>query len=323
MFIESKFTAPWWLKNCHLQTILAKYLRTETLVQTSTQYLETHDDDFLELAWTELPQAKQPKPIVVLLHGLEGSIDSHYVQGMLQAIKSKGWIGVLLHFRGCGKRPNRTTTSYHSGFTHDIAFFANYLHTHFPDHGRALVGFSLGGNVAAKYIAENNNHGFNAASVICAPIHLESASKRINKGFSKVYQRYLVDMLKQTAHDKITQFDLQTFDQERIAKADTIWEFDELYTAPSNGFIDAEDYYQQASSFPLLGKIDIPCLFIHATDDPFLCNEHLSSLTTSNKHVTFELSKRGGHVGFVTGSNPFKPRFWLEQRVPDFLSTIL
>jgi predicted alpha/beta-fold hydrolase len=323
MFVESKFTAPWWLKNCHLQTILAKYLRTEKLVSTSTQYIETSDNDFLELAWTELPQSNQVKPIVVLLHGLEGSIDSHYVQGMLNAIKSRGWIGVLLHFRGCGTKPNRTATSYHSGFTKDIAYFSQYLNTHFPKHNKALVGFSLGGNVTAKYLAESDDHHFKAASVICAPIHLESASKRINQGFSKVYQRYLVDMLKQSAQQKVEQFKLSHFDLHEISKANSIWQFDELYTAPSNGFKDAQDYYEQSSSAALLSKIDIPCLFIHAKDDPFLCDKHLASLSLDTNNVTFELSKRGGHVGFVTGNNPFKPKFWLEQRVPNFLSDIL
>jgi uncharacterized protein len=323
MFVESKFTAPWWLKNCHLQTILAKYLRTEKLVRTSTQYIETSDNDFLELAWTEIPQSNTPKPIVVLLHGLEGSIDSHYVQGMLQAIKSKGWIGVLLHFRGCGAKPNRTTTSYHSGFTKDISYFSKYLDRQFPMHNKALVGFSLGGNVTAKFLAENEEHNFKAATVICAPIHLESASKRINQGLSKIYQRYLIEMLKQSAQEKIEQFNLDKFDLDEISKADSIWQFDELYTAPSNGFKNAKDYYNQSSSADLLSRIDIPCLFIHAKDDPFLCNKHLSSLTLTSNNITFELSKRGGHVGFVTGNNPFKPEFWLEQRVPNFLSNIL
>ena len=144
MFQKSTFNPAWWLRNRHGQTMLAKLLRKSESIDTQLQTLETPDGDFIDLAWTETPE-NCDKPIVVVLHGLEGSKDSHYAKGMLSAIKDNQWIGLLMHFRGCSGRPNRQASAYHSGDIRDITFLTDYLNQHYPSnpksHYRLFIGW--------------------------------------------------------------------------------------------------------------------------------------------------------------------------------------
>jgi len=323
MLYKSDFKPAWWLANAHLQTMMAKYLRRHEKIDTITEILELPDNDFIELAWTEIPPANNTRPIVVLLHGLAGSKDSHYAKGMLQALKNKGWIGVLMHFRGCGKQPNRQAHSYHSGDTRDIHFFSQVLFHRHQQCPFALIGFSLGGNVLTRYLAEHKNNSYKSAISICAPLHLASCSQRINQGFSKIYQTYLVKLLKKSTKEKVTKQLLPQICPKKLANIRTIWQFDDYITAPINGFNNATHYYQQASGLDVLTEIQQPCLIIHASDDPFLSNSDIINVKQLPKNIRFEVSKYGGHVGFIQGNNPFKPQYWLEKRALNFLADFL
>ncbi|WP_440877155.1 hydrolase [Thalassotalea sp. PLHSN55] len=323
MIQPSQFKVAWWLRNKHLQTISAKFFRRHFRCDTQHRLLNLPDDDFLELAWTEIPNADNQRPIVVILHGLEGSKDSHYAKGMLTAIKARGWIGVLMHFRGCGEQPNKKAQSYHSGDTRDIAYFSQQLAAKYPKAPLMIIGFSLGGNVLSQYLAKHPKNPYFGAAIICAPLDLASCSRRINRGFSRVYQKYLVDMLRNNAKQKINAKLITDICPHQLASINTIWEFDHLVTAPINGFASAEDYYQQASGKKVLANIAQPCLIVHAADDPFLNHEQVVANIKLSQYVQFEVSHHGGHVGFIAGNNPFKPIYWLEQRVPDFFSKLL
>lgn len=319
MLYHSQFKAAWWLANPHLQTIAAKFLRRKDHLATINETLELPDGDFIELAWTEIPAANNARPVVVVLHGLEGSVNSHYAKGMLTAIKAQGWIGVLMHFRGCSGQPNRFGRSYHSGDTRDIDHLSSLLHQRYPKCPLSIIGFSLGGNVLARYLASKPENPYKAAVIICAPLHLSSCSDRINQGFSKVYQKYLIDMLKQRTREKIALKLITELDETALAKINTIRDFDHYVTAPVNGFTSAEDYYQQMSGRDLLADIHQPCLVIHAMDDPFLSHSHITPEGVLPATTRFELCRQGGHVGFITGKNPLKPKYWLEHRVPTYL----
>lgn len=316
---QSNFKAAWWLSNPHLQTLGAKIFQRKKII-TYPEILTLPDGDFVELAWTETPQHQNTKPIVVVLHGLEGSKNSHYARSILSTIKTNGWIGLLMHFRGCGQQSNRLANSYHSGDTRDIFYLTTQLQQRFKHCQFSALGFSLGGNVLTKYLAKYPDNPYQAAAVICAPLDLASCSERINSGFSRVYQKYLLDMLKASALKKIKAQLISHICTAKLKAIETIKEFDEKITAPLNGFSDAMDYYQQASGKTTIQEIKQPCLFIHASDDPFLNHQQTLPKEPLPAHLTFEISSKGGHVGFITGKNPFKPKFWLEQRVPEFFA---
>ncbi|MDP7591407.1 MAG: hydrolase [Litorilituus sp.] len=320
MYSVSKFKPAWWLTNAHFQTLAAKFFRRNQKIITNSEVLELPDGDFVDLAWTEQPESNTTKPIVVMLHGLEGSKDSHYAKGMLNAIKGRGWIAVLMHFRGCGGKPNRQASSYHSGDTRDINYLTEHLIARYQQSVFSVLGFSLGGNVLTRYLAQVPNNPYKAAAVICAPLDLASCSTRINQGFSKIYQKYLLQMLKDSAVKKMAYKLINHIKPKQLANIKTLADFDDKVTAPLNGFNSAKHYYQESSGKKVLADIEQPCLFVHAADDPFLNHQSTLPNKTLPEHLTFEVSERGGHVGFIYGKNPFKPKYWLEKRVPDFLA---
>lgn len=323
MIINSSFSPAWWLSNAHVQTIAAKWLRRNETLTGITSTLETPDNDFIDLVWTQQPRQDDTRPIVVILHGLAGSADSHYARGMLNTIADKGWIGVLMHFRGCSGRPNKQARSYHSGDIRDITFLTQWLAKHYPKAPLAAMGFSLGGNVLTRYLASAPSNPYKATSIICAPLDLASCSQRIGKGFSKVYQKYLVDLLKEVTFEKISMNLLPQICPNQLKAITKLWDFDEMVTAPINGFNGAEHYYQEASGKFVLSEITTPSLFIHAADDPFLEHKTIVPKQSLPKNITFEVCKKGGHVGFISGHNPLKPTYWLEERIPHYLEQYL
>lgn len=320
----SLFNPNKWFINQHIQTMGAKWLGRNLFVKTYGEILKLPDSDFTELAWTEKPAPNNTKPIVVLLHGLHGSKESHYIQSMFKAIKQKGWIGVLIHFRGCGDEPNRFPHSYHGGFTKDLDYFTLQLKSRYPSCDLGIIGYSLGGNVLANYLSEDNNASYKAAAIVSAPLDLASCTAKMNTGSSKVYQNYLLSMIKESIEEKIELNLITHISLDELKQISTIREFDEMITAPLHGFIDADDYYFQSSAKASLPKIDIPCLIIHAKDDPFICHESIIyKLPSLPHHITFEISEYGGHAGFISANKITKPHYWLETHIPKFLQDFL
>jgi len=320
------FKAPWWLKNAHLQTILAKYLAPRCALNTQAEMVELPDGDELQLNWSQTPAAENGAAIVVILHGLEGNIDSHYIQQTMDALRQSGQAAVLMHFRGCAGRPNKRTRAYHSGDTADFAVVLQLIQQRYPQSPLFAVGFSLGGNVLAKYCGEiGANNPLTAAMVIGAPLQLAASASRINQGFSKRYQTYLLGRLKRNLQRKMqhhADFPL-TITSAQWRSLQTIRQFDELYTAPIHGFRNADDYYQRSSALPYLTKVAIPMLLIHADDDPFLSPSVLPTDAQLSDCIMLVRSTHGGHIGFVEGSWPWQRRYWLSHAITTFVGVIL
>lgn len=325
MLIKSKFKPAWWLRNRHAQTILPRVYAKPCDFKPRFQYFELADGDFVELTWTGTPNAiKQGQPIVLILHGLEGSFDSFYAKRMMNAMYNNGYHAVLMHFRGCGQKPNRKVSSYHSGHTQDVSEFVQFLANTYPSSAIYAIGFSLGGNVLTKYLGEEPDNPIAGAVVISAPLDLGACAQAIGQGFAKVYQKYLTDKLVKSAQDKADYLSAESvpFDKDQVAKVKSIIDFDQYITAPVNGFASAEDYYQKCSGKAFLKHISTPTLIIHAKDDPFMSDQVIPSQEELSAHVSFELSDKGGHVGFLTGNNPFNPEFWAETRSLEFIQSL-
>lgn len=321
MIIQSQFTPASGLSNAHLQTLLPVFIRSNLLLSGIEQRLELDDGDFLDLFWTEKPTAKQP--VVIVFHGLEGSLESPYARGILRAIKKHGWVGLLMHFRGCSASPNRLARSYHSGETSDAKFLLNWLQKNVSDSPLAAVGFSLGGNMLLKLQGELAAASpLKAAVSVSAPLVLSACAEKLNVGFSRIYQRYLITHLKRKLHIKARQHNyarLINLQTEQINQLNSFWKFDDRVTAPLHGFAGVEDYYKRSSARQYLKMIESPSLIIQALDDPFMSHDIIPDIAELSSHTELELSQNGGHVGFISGS-VIRPDFWLEQRIPQYLS---
>ncbi|QPB84889.1 hydrolase [Pseudoalteromonas rubra] len=320
---ELTFQPAWWMRNRHLQTILPRLFRPNLKANVRYEHLETPDDDFLELAWAN--NGNQQAPLVVVLHGLEGNINSFYAKGLLRALTTAGLDAVLMHFRNCSRQVNRQARAYHSGETGDLAFLLQTLKQRFVDRPLYAVGFSLGGNVLAKYLGEQGHDSqLDGAAVISAPYHLSSSCQVIRKSCFKLYQKYLLDRMKRSFSRKFEQIeDALQIGRDEIQQIRDLWQFDERITAPLHGFKGAEDYYAKASAQPYLKQITTPTLLIHAADDPMLSTRAIPTQAQISDQVTLAVSPQGGHVGFIAGRNPLRPVFWLEQIVPAYLHSLL
>lgn len=314
--IESHFKPSWWCRNKHLQTLYPTLFRKNVTLKLQENKFELPDGDFIELSWTK---KKENRPIVIVLHGLEGSIDSPYAKGILKTIEDNGWQAVLMHFRGCGKNHNRLDRGYHSGDTKDLETFIHSLRDKNPNQKVAAIGFSLGGNVLLKYLGEKGKDSFlSAAIAVSVPFDLADGAKSLNKGFSKVYQKHLINRLSNKMHDKFRNKQAP-FDIKKINKWKDFHSFDHNITAPVHGFRSADDYYNKSSSKQFLKNIETPTLILHSKDDPFMSPNSIPKESELSEYVTLELSEYGGHVGFIYGSMPFKEKYWIEKRLVDFL----
>lgn len=300
------FKPAWWLRHAHLQTLWpALCRRPVNNIILKRERIELPDGDFIDLDWTS-----GTGPIVIVLHGLEGSLESSYAKGMLRALQDHHYRGVFMNFRGCSGEANRFPRAYHSGETSDLDSIIQFLKTREPHTPLAAVGFSLGGNVLLKWLGETKNKNpLCAAVAISVPFELFKAIKRVNRGFSRVYQWHLLKCLQKKM--KLKSIPAEGFQ--------TLREFDNAITAPLHGFKDANDYYIRCSSRQFLPGIAVPTLLLHAKDDPFMTEDVVPTFEELPSCVQLEASEKGGHVGFVAGRFPWRPIYWLEKRVPEFL----
>lgn len=310
-----------WLPGPHLQTLGGKLLRPGPTLPMERVRLQTPDGDFLDLDLGPDPGAAAP--VVVVLHGLEGSSRRRYVRSTLQALFREGLRGVAMNFRGCSGEPNRRARSYHSGETGDLELVVSHLQGRFPERDLGAVGWSLGGNVLLKHLGEEGDgapEGLKAAAAISVPFDLAAGSRRLEEGlWGRLYTYYFLRKLRRKLRLKRDLLE-GVIDLEKALKAPTLWSFDEAATAPLHGFRSAADYYRRSSSSRFLGRIRTPTLLIQARNDPFLPAERIpESAVEGNPDLASLFTDEGGHVGFVEGS-PWAPGFWAEDQAARFLA---
>lgn len=319
MIRESEFKAPWWLSNAHLQTIYSSVFRKVPVCQIRSEKIELHDGDFIELNWLDEGDFDAQSPIFLLLHGLEGSVDSHYIRSMMHTAKERGWRAVTMHFRSCGKELNRLPRSYHSGDTGDLGEILKVIRAEHPDVHLLATGYSLGGNVLLKYLGEQGDNSLiDYAAAVSVPFLLAPSSQRLDRGFSKAYRNRLLSELKEKVKRKFANDKALEINMDDVDSINTFFQFDQLFTAPLHGFKDAIDYYHKASSRQFLKSIRKPTLILHSADDPFMTHEVIPTSEELADCVTLELSQQGGHVGFLTGKYPWDTKFYVDDRIPSW-----
>lgn len=320
------FKPAWWLSSPHLQTLFPTLARkVKPVSHYQRERLTTPDNDFIDIDWCN---KESNQPLVVLLHGLAGSSQSSYILGLQHVFYQQGFKSVALNFRGCSGKPNNLAKGYHSGETGDINFLYQTLRQREPETSMAIVGFSLGGNVLLKWLGEQeNNITLTCAVAVSVPLQLGICATKLDQGFSKIYRNHLISHLINYIQNKHDHLKSKGFHKEAKKIADlgdlssikSFWEYDNKIVAKLHQFKDVHDYYQRSSSRQFLKIIRIPTKIIQAADDPFMTKEILPSQSELSDAVQFELLNTGGHVGFISGHIPFKPNYWLEQTISDYL----
>jgi hypothetical protein len=325
------FDPPVWLRNNHVQTLVAsrKPRRWKYGWKTSEPMLVDLGTDGklgAEASWQ--PGKREDSPLLFLMHGLEGSAESHYLIGMSKKAYARGFHTVRVNTRNCGGTEHLTPTLYCAGLSQDVAAIVSHFRERLGLTEVYAAAVSLGANILLKYLGEQGEEGRNGlrgVAVLSPPIDLAAGVRKMEEPQNWIYQRYFVGKLIERMRRKTALFpDLG--DMNRIAKVRTIHEFDDVVTAPHFGFGSADNYYRLASSGPLLRNIRVPTLIIQAQDDPLVPFESFRNPgIESNPWLRLLTPTHGGHTGFLGSRSACREdldAYWGECRAVQFLSAI-
>ena len=266
--------------------------------------------------------APRQHPTLMALHGLEGSVDAHYMRGLADKSFRAGFNVVLLNQRNCGGTEHLSTGLYHSGLSADPAAVIRELSELDGLTSIAVVGYSLGGNVALRLAADYGPEGpasiLTAVCAVSPTMDLATCVEALERRRNVLYELNFVRNLKGRMQRKARAWPGR-FDLSPLRRVRTVRQFDEAFTAPHHGFRDAEDYYHQASSLRVVAAIRVPTLILSADDDPFVPPEQFGAPELrDNPAITVTLTRYGGHCGFVSRKTPTFDGYWAEQTAVSF-----
>ncbi|MEX0606926.1 MAG: hydrolase [Halofilum sp. (in: g-proteobacteria)] len=314
------FVPPRWLRGPHAQTLYAFTRLKQPVPAWARERLELPDGDFVDLCHF----GGGDGPRVCVFHGLEGRVQSHYIGGLIAALIATGHRVSFMHFRGCSGEPNRLPRAYHSGDTGDIGYLIDTLVAREPGTPLGAVGFSLGGNALLKYLGERGAAApLQAAVAVSVPFDLDACARRIDQGFSRLYQAHLVRQMKASTRARAERLGGLGIYLSGLDRIRSFREFDHRVTAQLHGFDSGADYYARASSGPWLGSIVRPTRIIHARDDPFVGPEPVPGSGDVSRSVELDISAHGGHVGFIAAGRRGRPYRWLDGRIAGWLAAQL
>ncbi|HKL14224.1 MAG TPA: alpha/beta fold hydrolase [Balneolaceae bacterium] len=303
--------APWCV-NGHVHTICASLFFKPAEVDFERKKIDTPDGDFLNI---DCIHTQRDNPVLILLHGLEGSSGRYYIQNLAHQMSYMGFNVVALNFRSCGGEMNKTRRFYHSGEFKDLKTVCRWIQQHYPDSLQIAAGFSLGGSVLLNYLNEFGDASLiSAFAAVSVPYDLYRGSINLQKGFNRLYDyQFLVTLREKLQRKKELYDDLPDF------HGSTLFDFDDQVTAPVHGFKDAEDYYTQCSSAFFLDSISKPGLLIHSMEDPLCPFDYIPMASIDqNPNLTACFTRRGGHVGYWS-----MPPGWIERTISQYFNHIL
>ncbi len=317
--ISGNYIPPRVFRSADIATIFAAILRRVDLKSSQRERITLKDGDFIDLDWTR-SMNRDTNQAVILLHGLAGNSQRPYMKGMARAFSSNNWDVISMNFRGCSHEMNRYFKSYHAGATDDVAEVIDHVINldHYDKIG--IVGFSLGGNMALKYLGEDRSIPGNIIGGvgISVPCDLEGSLGAINRTRNFVYSKRFEINLKKNLYDRAGKFP-ELIDKRQIANCSSLRDIDDLYTSKAHGFKDASDYYKKNSCLQFLDDLKRPALLLSAQNDSFLSDDcYPENIAKNSDRLHLEIPSFGGHVGFVSNTN----LFYHEKRAVDFLGSL-
>ena len=317
--VTSEFYPTLPFRNGHFNTMYRPLFMKEQCNYTRKR-ITTWDDDFIDLDFSEV----NSPTLAILIHGLEGSSRSSYMVSTTNELNQQNIATVSVNLRGCSGEDNLLLGTYHSGKTEDVAFVVQHILENYNYENILLVGFSLGGNLTLKYMGEAANvlsPKIKGAIAVSVPVDIASSEKEMDKVKNKVYIEQFLKTIRLKVLEKASKFPDFKLDTALLFKAKRFRDLENLYTVPVFGFESPEDYWEKASSKPFLANINKPTLLINAEDDSFLGKDCFPIKEAKNsEHFFLEITKYGGHVGFVSAFKEVEIR-WLEKRISSFITT--
>jgi len=315
--VASEYNPPFLFKKGHFSTVYSGLYRKVKGVVQKRERITLSDDDFLDLDWS-YSEAKTDK-VVILLHGLEGHAQRPYILGSAKLFNDNGYDAISVNFRNCSETPNLKYRTYHSGATEDLHDVVQHA-TKLGYSQVSVIGVSLGGNIALKYVGERDvPEEVKSVVAVSVPCSLYHSMLRLHKFENVLYAKRFLKHLIRSLRKKQAQFPNKISDKD-IESIKTLKKFDDVYTSKAHGFKDALEYYEKCSSLKFLSGIKTPTLLINALNDSFLSPECFPiKEAKANNFLYLEMPKYGGHAGFYTRNNIY----YNEQRALEFIENTL
>lgn len=309
-----EFKPAWWAPGGHLQTVAGYYFPAPAqLPQTHFHTVKLGAGEALRLGENRPIENVAPRGSVLLMHGLGGSAQSPYMRRTAALFRAHGWIVFRLNHRGCGEGRGLARQLYHSGKSDDVSAALQHVAKSYPALPIVAIGFSLSGNALLKLLGENIHPipaNLCGAIAICPPINLSLCAAALARTSNWFYEQRFVRMVTSSLRERAEDFpDFPHYDFPRPL---TLRQFDEMYTAPLNGFASAEDYYQKCSARQFLADISHPTFLLASDNDPFIPVKTFRDLPR-HKFLQALITRSGGHMGFVAAAKtPQGNRLWLD-----------
>jgi len=305
------------LKNSHFNTIYASFLRWIPPIKYKRERISVDQVDFLDLDWSKVGSKK----LIVVLAGLEGKSNSLYAKAVTRYFNKQDWDVMCMNYRGCSGEPNRLLRGYHMGSSEDLKTSIQHITSNYDYQEISLIGFSLGGNIALKYLGEESSQipsTIKSCIAFSVPLNIKKSNERLSKWYNWHYLKYFMFPLNRKANQKKKLFPGAVDSYKGFFMSGSFQYFDTHFTAPANGFSSVEEYWSKSSSLPVLNKITIPTLIIDSKDDTFISEScYPYDAANSNPNINLEISKHGGHCGFIR--KIFEKSSGMEERAYEFI----
>lgn len=326
------FNPHWLFRGGHAQTLAAVILRGTSAGERAVRHeVALPDGDRIVLHDDCPPGWSGGGKVALLIHGLAGCHASPYMQRIAGKLNARNVRTFRMDLRGCGAGLALARHSYHSGRSEDAAAALRAIERLCPGSPATLVGFSLGGNITLKLLGEappDVPANLQRALAVCPPVDLLECVSALRRGVNRIYDRYFTRLLlaqvaarQAVVSDAIVPagwpFGLRSNGKSQPGMPRGIFEFDDRFTAPIAGFGTAENYYRLCSSAQFVPAIRVPTQILVAADDPLVPGTTFSQLKIPSS-VTLQVTRSGGHLGFLAQSNGDADRRWMDWRVVDW-----
>lgn len=312
------------LNNGHLQTVGGTFVRRTFAIGVPEDRLFRVDTETqLKGACNWQPGKRKDVPVIVMVHGLEGSSDSNYMRGIADKAFLRGYHAIRMNQRNCGGTERLTPTLYNSGMSSDYRAIALEL---IEEGFQKIVfaGYSMGGNLVTKMAGEWGDatpKELQGVAAVCPALDLSACADALEEMQNYLYQRHFVKGLLERYRRKAEIFP-ERYSKNGFGPIRTVREFDDAITGPAFGYKDAEEYYQAAGAKRVIWQVRVPLLLITAKDDPFVPYESfLRAKVDQNVDVQFVAPDGGGHCGFIS-KWPGGERHWAEERIVEFMAKV-
>src|SRR5208282_2734434 len=314
------FEPHWLLRSGHAQTMGAAFVPRRFALGEGEERLFRVDAETQLKGLCHWQEGKgRELPVIVIVHGLEGSCDSNYAWGIAEKAQARGFHAVRMNQRNCGGTERLTPTLYNSGLSGDyLAVLLELIDEGFQQ--IFFAGYSMGGNLVTKMageLGESAPKELKGVAGVCPALNLSACADALEEWENYLYQRHFVSGL-MARYERKKELFPERYKRNGFGAIRTVREFDDAITAPYFGYKDAEEYYEAAGAKKVIGKVAVPMLVITARDDPFVPYvSFLAARAAENPRVRFVAPEHGGHCGFLSRFGGAE-RFWAEERIVEW-----